>query len=102
MPEFDRKPGTGTLLSKDKRTEKSPDFKGELKLDQDYKAGDVIKISAWQRQSNMGPLISLSIDNWKPDPNFKREGGWQPQEDRRGFSARNPGSNRVLDDEIPF
>ena len=49
-----------------------PDWKGELKLERDYTAGEVVKIAAWTKQSAKGPLISLKEDNWKPDPGYKQ------------------------------
>ena len=56
----------------DKQNEKSPDYKGELVLDQDYKAGDTVKINGWVNQYDWGTRIGLRVDNWKPDPNYKR------------------------------
>ena len=100
MSKFEQKPGTGALMSKEKRTEKSPDFKGNLILDRDYKAGEEVKLSAWQKQSRMGPLISLSVDNWKPDPEYKNKVDYDQQQPRSQFSSS--GSRKLLEDEIPF
>ena len=98
----ERKPGTGVLLSKDRKHEKAPDYGGELKLDRDYRAGETIKLAGWSKTGarNM-PLISISIDNWQKDPNWKpSEEQKRAYEERRAANARpNPGIN---DDDLPF
>jgi hypothetical protein len=67
------KPGTGSISARgEKPNEKSPDYKGEIVLDQDYKAGETIKLNGWMNQYAWGTRIGLRIDNWKPDPNYKR------------------------------
>jgi len=70
----DRQPGTGVLFSNSRKTEGSsgPDWKGEMKLERDYAAGETVKIAAWTKQSAKGPLISLKEDNWQPDPAYKQ------------------------------
>ena len=63
---MERREGSGVLFTnKDKTNPKGPDLQGELKLDQDYKAGDVIKLSGWIRQTSVAPLYSLVINNYK-------------------------------------
>jgi hypothetical protein len=60
-------PGKGVLfINFDKKTEKSPDWKGTLMLSKDYKAGDTLKISGWTRNGAKGQFYSLSEDTWKP------------------------------------
>jgi hypothetical protein len=62
MAQMERREGSGVLFTnKDKTNPKGPDLQGELKLDQDYKAGDVIKLSGWIRQTSVAPLYSLVI-----------------------------------------
>lgn len=57
--------GRGRLLTNDKkRSDKSPDFRGDLLYN-----GELIKMSAWKKQTPYGELISLSVDNWKPENN---------------------------------
>jgi hypothetical protein len=90
-------PGKGVLFSEEKRGEKSPDFKGKLILDRDYKSGEEVKMAGWQKSSRRGPLISLSIDSWKPDPNYKPDPNKPPRE-----NTYRPGGAGRLDDEIPF
>ena len=90
-------PGKGVLFSEEKRGEKSPDFKGKLILDRDYKAGEEVKMAGWQKSSRRGPLISLSIDSWKPDPNYKPDPNKPPRENNY-----RPGGSTRFDDDVPF
>lgn len=61
---FELKAGSGTLFQhKSKLNERSPDLGGELKLDQDYKAGTTIRLSGWRRANN---VISLGIKHPRP------------------------------------
>jgi hypothetical protein len=68
--------GKGVLMQNTKKTsDKSPDWKGTLMLSEDYKAGQTVKIAGWTKATPMGSLISLSEDNWKPNPdsNYPKE-----------------------------
>lgn len=89
----ERQSGTGVLFTNHKKGESGsgPDWKGELKLERDYAAGEVVKIAAWTKQSAKGPLISLKEDNWKPDPGYKQN--VQPVPSK---------SMDDLDDDVPF
>ena len=70
MAQMERREGSGVLFTnKDKTNPKGPDLQGELKLDQDYKAGHVIKLSGWIRQTSVAPLYSLVINNYKAGAN---------------------------------
>ncbi len=83
-------PGKGVLFtSKERRSEKAPDLWGQLVADKDIKTGDVIKISAWTKQTTNGPLISMAIDNWKP--------GFGTEQKKPFVSKKD-----VDSDEIPF
>lgn len=88
----ERKAGTGVLFTNTKKAEggSGPDWKGELKLERDYQAGETVKIAAWTKQSGRGPLISLKEDNWKPDPGYKQN--------------QQPTPSKSLDDDsdVPF
>ena len=88
----ERQPGTGVLFTNYKKGESGsgPDWKGELKLERDYAAGEIIKLAAWTKQSAKGPLISLKEDNWKPDPNYKQNVQPVPSKSLDG------------DDDVPF
>jgi hypothetical protein len=55
--------GKGVLFSNNKKSsDKAPDFNGQIMHN-----GELIKISAWQRQSAVGPLISLAVNTWTPN-----------------------------------
>lgn len=70
---FQHKPGTGSISARgEKQNDKAPDYKGEIVLDQDYKAGDTVKLNGWINQYQWGTRVGLRIDNWKPDPNYKK------------------------------
>lgn len=85
---FEHKPGTGSISSKgDKTTANSPDYKGELVLDRDYRAGEKIKLGGWVKQYQWGSRIGLKINTWKPDADYK------PREVR---------GKDEIDSEIPF
>mgnify|MGYP006266415761 FL=1 len=65
--------GKGVLFTNMKRTsDKAPDFTGDIMHN-----GEVIKLSAWKRQSAYGELLSLSISNWPPN---KGTGQPKPQQ----------------------
>jgi hypothetical protein len=86
----DRKPGTGVLLSnRNKKSAGSPDWRGELKVEQHYAPGDTIKLAAWTKETKGGALISLKEDNW------------QPAENTSGNANPFP-SKRREDGDIPF
>ena len=72
---MDRQPGTGVLFSNTKKGEggKGPDWKGEIMVERDYAAGEIVKIAAWTKQSARGPLISMKEDNWKPSPEYRQK-----------------------------
>ena len=59
---FQLRPGQGNLLTSEKKSEKSPDFRGEIVLDKDYSAGSTITIAGWKKTTPKGYLISLAID----------------------------------------
>ena len=54
--------GKGVLFSNNKKSsDKAPDYNGQIMVN-----GQVIKLSAWSRQSAVGPLISLAVNTWTP------------------------------------
>ena len=78
--------GKGVLFMNEKRTsDKSPDWKGTILLSEDYKAGQVVKLAGWTKNTPKGQLISLSEDNWKPPT---QAAGTYPRE--------------VNDNDVPF
>jgi hypothetical protein len=87
----ERQAGTGVLFSENVPDGSSkPNWQGELKLAEDARAGDVIKIAAWTKQSARGPLLSIKQNTWKPDGNYKQN--------------RQPTPSNSLDDDsdVPF
>lgn len=92
---FQHKPGTGSISARGKKqNDRAPDYKGEIVLDQDYKAGDTVKLNGWINQYDWGTRVGLRIDNWKPDPNYQpREKPTYPREVR---------GKDEIDSEIPF
>ena len=77
-------PNTGALMpSTVRKSEKSPDFWGEIKLDRSYVKnlldtidGDIIpvKLSAWKRESKAGNrFLSLAVDTFKKDAAPKQQ-----------------------------
>ena len=97
------RPGKGVMYWEDeskRSSDKSPDYKGFLVLEMDYKAGEKLKLSAWVRPTSRGNnLVSLSEDNWS-----KRQ-RQTPQEDRSGYQRDNDYAkrpSRIRDEDVPF
>ena len=68
MSKFQLKPGIGNLFPNRKKEKPSqPDHNGVLIADQDYKAGDEIKLSGWTKESSYGQFISISVNNYKKE-----------------------------------
>ena len=76
MNDFVQKPNMGSMfLSKQKKTEKSPDFYGSIHIDKDLLIEMVknrnselieIKLSAWKKATKNGdPWLSLAVDTFK-------------------------------------
>lgn len=72
---MDKRPDSGALLAvKVKKSEKSPDYFGEIVVDLSNmtkieKDGNVytIKLSGWKRRSKSGEVfLSLAVDRWVP------------------------------------
>ena len=86
----ERQPGTGVLLTnRYKKTAGAPDWRGELKLDRSYAAGETVKLAAWTKETAGGALISIKEDNY-----VRPEGG-----------NTNPFPSKRRDDydgEVPF
>jgi hypothetical protein len=95
---YANKPGKGAIFSTEKKSEKGPDYKGNLILDRDYKAGEEVKLAGWQKTSRRGPMVSLSIDSWKPDPDWKPD----PEKQRERENTYRPGGMTRFDDDVPF
>lgn len=101
-------PGSGVMYWEDEEQRKSPkgpDFKGFLVLEMDYRAGEKLKIAAWQKPTSRGSnLLALKEDNWSKK---KRE---EERADKEVPSSYNKSYNkggfrrpsRDDDESIPF
>ncbi|NDB69840.1 MAG: hypothetical protein EB015_17925 [Methylocystaceae bacterium] len=77
-----RRDGSGALFPNDKKgNERAPDWKGDIMIN-----GVVHRISAWDRKSQYGPLLSLQ---YNPPMN-----GGQPKQW--------PREQQPNDDDVPF
>ena len=76
MNDFVQKPNMGSMfLSKNKKSEKAPDFYGSIKIDKDLlielvknRTSELIevKLSAWKKVTKNGdPWLSLAVDTFK-------------------------------------
>ena len=59
---FQLRPGQGNLLTSEKKSERSPDYRGEIILDRDYAKGSTITLAGWKKVTPKGHLISLALD----------------------------------------
>jgi hypothetical protein len=84
----ERKPGTGVLLTNRFKKGDGPDWRGELRLDRSYAAGEMVKLAAWTKETAGGALISLKEDNY-----VRPEGG-----NTNPF----PSKRKDDDEEVPF
>lgn len=100
MSEHKEMPGKGVLFYEPvekRKNPKSPDYAGYILLEMDYKAGDKLKISAWERKTPYGTMYSLSENNWsRKQRETPREvqSGYQKQKTDYAFRAR--------EDDVPF
>ena len=84
----ERAPGTGVLLTNRFKKGQGPDWRGELKLDRSYAAGETVKLAAWTKETQGGALISLKEDNYvRPET---------------GNDNPFPSKRRDDDNEVPF
>ena len=85
----ERQPGTGVLLTNRFKKGQGPDWRGEMKLERSYAAGETLKLAAWTKETAGGALISLKEDNY-----VKPEG--------QGNSNPFPSKRRDDDGDLPF
>jgi hypothetical protein len=83
MSQKEQREGSGALFTAQKKNSKAPDYFGDLKLDRDYRKGEIIKLSGWYKKTPKNHLISIAVNNWKSD---------KPE----------PSPAYGTDDEIPF
>lgn len=87
----ERQPGTGVLLTNRFKKGQGPDWKGELKLERSYAAGETIKLAAWTKETSGGALISLKEDNYV-----------RPEGEVRQNENPFPSKRKSEDDDVPF
>ena len=85
----ERQPGTGVLLTNRFKKGQGPDWRGEMKLERSYAAGETLKLAAWTKETAGGALISLKEDNY-----VRPEG--------QGNTNPFPSKRRDDDNEVPF
>ena len=100
MSEHRELPGKGVMFwepVEKRKNPKSPDYKGFVVLEMDYKAGDKLKLSAWERKTPYGTLLSMAEDN------FSKKQKEAPREVESGYQRRKPEyAYRSRDSDIPF
>lgn len=101
MSEHKEMPGKGVMYfepPEKRKNPKSPDYSGYLVLEMDYKAGDKLKLSAWQHPTSFGyNLLSLSENNWS------RKQRETPREVQSGYQRqKNDYAFRPKDEDVPF
>lgn len=94
-------PGSGVMYWEEEEMRKSPkgpDFKGFIVLEMDYKAGEKLKIAAWQKPTSRGfNLLALKEDNWSKK---KREEERADKEVAPSYARKSYGRNDS--DDVPF
>lgn len=109
------RPGTGVLFfepEEQRKSEKSPHYKGFVLLDRSYASGEKLKLVAWLRPTRTGStLLSVMEDtgykDWKEDrkaqENERQAIKNEPKEVKRGYAAK-PRQQGDYGDEsdIPF
>lgn len=97
-------PNSGALFPRQKRTDKAPDWGGEIIMEKSLikqlmqeSEGDgvLIKISGWVRQGSRGEFISLKYDSFKPQPQERER-----QIDEPTRRAPPPAMDDI--DDLPF
>jgi len=94
-------PGSGVMYWEEEEMRKSPkgpDYKGFVVLEMDYKAGEKLKIAAWQKPTSRGHnLLALKEDNWSKK---KREEERKDKEVTPAYARKSYG--RDDDADVPF
>lgn len=88
MADFEQKKDTGRLMaSQSKKSEKSPDYWGEIAIDvkdmtkvQTQNGLHIFRINGWKKKSKSGVVyLSLAVDRWIPKEESKRND--EPEDD---------------------
>jgi hypothetical protein len=96
MSDFIHKEGSGSMFPQQKKTDKSPDFKGEIMI-----AGNIYELAGWNKQGANKAYISLSAQvkgsfkTSKPDAPAKTES--KPNLPKNAVGFPDP-----FDNDLPF
>lgn len=112
MPEHIPRPGSGVLYwepEEQRKSYKSPHYKGFLLLDRSYEVGEKLKVVAWMRNTSRGTtLISVMEDVGYKDYKDERKTAEVERKERRdaprevktGYAK--PRQQGDYDDDVPF
>ena len=96
MNEFVHKEGSGSLFQQQKKTDKAPDWKGEIMI-----SGNLYELAGWNKQGKKGTFISLSAQvkgSFKsPVPNVPSE---SKKPENVQIDSKDPFGG--FEDSIPF
>ena len=104
-------PGKGVMYYEPmdrRKSRKHPDFKGFIILEMDYKAGEKLKIAAWQKETSIKlPLLSLEEDNWSKKKELEHAQGLVTEDrevDIQYKAHASPASRKPKDwdSDVPF
>ena len=95
------RPGFGVMFYEPpakRSSPKGPDYKGFILLEMDYKAGEKLYLSCWERQTSSGfTLMSLA------ESNAKKKQQENPTEVKTGYQRqKNEYAYRPRDEDVPF
>lgn len=104
------KPGTGVAYWEDEEQRKSPyspDYKGFVMLDMNYKAGEKLKLAFWRKPTSRGnDLLSIKEDNWLKKKKLEQGQDREVKPNYTGAQAARKAPPRKQDDwddsEVPF
>jgi len=106
MNVHNEKPGKGVMYweeEEQRKGDKAPDFKGFIVLEMDYKAGEKLKLAAWQKPTSRGyNLLSLSEDNWSKKKKMEERGDKEVQPTYNTVKHKKFGGDGFDDSDIPF
>lgn len=95
------RPGKGVMYFEEedqRKSDKAPHYKGFLVLEMDYKAGEKLKLAAWEKPTSRGyPLLSISEDNWSKKQRQQGDVEVQPKYSKVTHKRFNPD-----DGDVPF
>ena len=97
------KPGKGVMYWEEeasRKGDKSPDFKGFIVLEMDYKAGEKLKVAMWLKDTARGDtLLSIKEDNWLKRKKMEENA---PVEVEPTYRRAQPRRGQEDDSDLPF